>query len=239
VQDCETNVITTIAASTEPTDLEMAQQQESLLLYTLARQLEYYFSPQNLATDLYLRTLRDLNNGCVPVTILANFGKVRAILAVSATATATTSLVHQEEYRMHAILQAVNEYYTDVLQIYSIDAATGKIATDDTPSSANTILAVGPRHSPQSDITGTLASCQSSSSWTPLDQCPRSPTAASASCTTVTSTDSTIILRDVDPIVTGEEVHGLLQEIEDCPPVLSIVSDVANSWYVSRRTFAS
>jgi La domain len=80
-QDCETNVatpITTTTTATQPTDLEMAQQQESLLLYTLARQLEYYFSPQNLATDLYLRTLRDLNNGCVPVTILANFGKVRA-----------------------------------------------------------------------------------------------------------------------------------------------------------------
>jgi La domain len=236
-QDCETNVAATITTATEPTDLEVAQQQESLLLYTLARQLEYYFSPQNLATDLYLRTLRDLNNGCVPVTILANFGKVRAILAVSATATATTtSIVHQEEYRMHAILQAVNEYYTDVLQIYSIDAATGKIATDDTPSSANTILAVGPRNSPHGEIAArpgqdTLVSRQSSSSSL-TDQCPRSPTTSRANCFTATSTDSTIILRDVDPIVTGEEVHGLLQEIEDCPPVLSIVSDVANSWYV-------
>jgi hypothetical protein len=145
-------------------------------------------------------------------------------------------VLHQEEYRMHAILQAVNEYYTDVLQIYSIDAATGKIATDDTPSSANTILAVGPRHNPQGDVSArpghdTLVSCQSSSSLTPLDQYPRSPT-TTICCNITTSTDSTIILRDVDPRVTGEEVHGLLQEIEDCPPVLNIVSDVANSWYV-------
>jgi hypothetical protein len=94
---------------------------------------------------------------------------------------------------------------------------------------------VGPRNSPHGEIAArpgqdTLVSRQSSSSLT--DQCPRSPTTSRANCFTATSTDSTIILRDVDPIVTGEEVHGLLQEIEDCPPVLSIVSDVANSWYV-------
>jgi hypothetical protein len=45
----------------------------------LARQLEYYFSQQNLSKDTYLTTLCELNDGCVPLAILANFGKVRLL----------------------------------------------------------------------------------------------------------------------------------------------------------------
>ena len=45
----------------------------------LAQQLEYYFSVTNLSRDTYLATLRDLNAGYVPVSILAQFGKVQAL----------------------------------------------------------------------------------------------------------------------------------------------------------------
>jgi La domain len=62
----------------------------------LARQLEYYFSSQNLAVDTYLQTLRELNDGCVPISIIANFSKVKSIASqltpqTSATATSTSS----------------------------------------------------------------------------------------------------------------------------------------------------
>ena len=59
---------------------ELEQQQKMFVLSQLARQLEYYFSHQNLSKDTYLQTLRELNDGCVPATILANFAKVKAIL---------------------------------------------------------------------------------------------------------------------------------------------------------------
>ena len=47
----------------------------------LARQIEYYFSSQNLMADTYLQTLRELNDGCVPVSIIANFSKVKTIVS--------------------------------------------------------------------------------------------------------------------------------------------------------------
>lgn len=206
-------------ATDAPTEKELAHQQECMQLQSLARQLEYYFSEQNLAKDTYLQTLRELNDGCVPVTILANFAKVKAILTPSSNNNCALWM-QEEEMRIHAILQAVNEYYTDVLQVHSIDTATGKIATDDTPSSAITILAVGPddRNKSSSSISAVLPSVSSVSS---LQQ-----HYAEKDC----NSSNTIILRDVNPVVTEAEVRGLLDEIDKCPPVVSIVADVANCW---------
>lgn len=187
-----------------PTEKELAQEQYNLQLQMLARQLEYYFSKQNLSSDTYLQTLRGLNDGCVPVTILSNFAKVKAILGTKAGEPVGV----QEEARMHAILQAVSEY-TDLLQVHSIDTATGKIATDETPSSAITILAVGPVSEDSLPIVKRVPS---------VDSTVNSPTHS-----------NTIILRDVGTAVTEEEVRGLLDGM-DCPPVIGITSDVANCW---------
>lgn len=49
--------------------------------HDLSQQLEYYFSTANLKVDTYLQTLRSLNDGCVPIPILANFSKVQMIVA--------------------------------------------------------------------------------------------------------------------------------------------------------------
>jgi len=193
-------------------ETEIAQQKEIQQLQALARQVEYYFSEQNLANDTYLQTLRNLNDGCVPANILANFSKVKAILtppkplSSSSKKVPAAVLLQEEEARMNAVLQAVNEY-TDLLKIHSIDTATGKIATDETPSSALTILAVGP-----------------------ATQKPLTSLSSSASLSKLADT-STIILRDVDPVVTEQEVRGLLDGLE-CPPIVRVVSDVANCWYV-------
>ena len=218
------------------------QQREQQQLQTLARQIEYYLSPENLATDTYLQTLRQLNDGCVPVSILANFAKVKAILTScpSPPSSGTTTAAHakkngggshnnnkakvaaaavqEEEARIHAVLQAVNEY-TDLLQIHSIDTATGTITTDETPSSALTILVVGAPPQPLSSTTTTTTTTTcitrvSSSASMPLPE------------------TSTIILRDVDPVVTEAEVRGLLEGVQHCAPVLRVVADVGNCWYV-------
>lgn len=173
----------------------------------LAKQLEYYFSKQNLVNDTYLQTLRGLNDGCVPVTILANFAKVQAILTPQSHKRKPAALVLQEEEaRVHAILQAVGQY-TELLRIYSIDTSTGKITTDETPSSAITVLAVGLAG-------GEIHSVSSVQSLASLEE----------------SGVGTIILRDVSPEVSEAEVRSILDLVEDCPPVLEVTHDVANCW---------
>jgi len=53
---------------------------EPYLLNLLRNQLEFYFSPQNLSRDVYLRNLLNMYGGtAVPLSIIANFPKVREL----------------------------------------------------------------------------------------------------------------------------------------------------------------
>jgi hypothetical protein len=179
-------------------------QQQILVLTQLAKQLEYYFSQQNLANDPYLQTLRDLNDGCAPVSILAYFTKVKLLLPMA-----------DDDVRIHAILQAATQY-SELLRVLSIDTSTGHVATDLTPSSAKTILAVGPvgQEPLSSSSSVTTASARAAPSSSP-------------------PLPSTIILRDVLPDVTEKQVRELFELLQECPTVTSIHMDVGNCWYVS------
>jgi len=184
-------------------------QHQTLVLARLAKQLEYYFSEINLAKDTYLQTLRKLNDGCVPVSILATFSNVKLLLPVA-----------DDDVRIQFILQAACEH-TELLRVTSIDARTGRLTTDETPSSAKTILAVGPV------------------STAPL------PVAAAATTTATTAASTrdvpqethpvvcnTVILRDVIAKVDQEQVRELFEQLQDCPAVTNIHKDVADCWYV-------
>jgi La domain len=225
------------------------------LYIALARQLEYYFSPQNLFHDTYLQTLRNLNDGCVPISIVANFAKVQAILsefhrtdgscksiypvpsdcAMSVAMEPSSKkfipkhqrLYAEEMQRKHAILHVVNQYYTDQLQIYSIDSQTGKVMLHGTTSSSNAILAVGlkpitghPTHTVQ-DVVPVVE-------FEPLRQEEKvegnTPVPASV------GGNNTLILRDVNESVTVSEIQSLLDTLSDCPTIMSVVPDVANCW---------
>jgi La domain len=194
------------AGQEEPT---LDDQHQPLVLNHLARQLEYYFSPHNLYKDTYLQTLMELNDGCVPVTILVNFTKVRTILPMD-----------NDDARMHAVLQAATEY-SDLLQVLSIDTSNGKIATDETPSSATTILAIGIAHKQPLTSVETASDHADRTIVSVVDP-PHNPSPEGA---------NTIILRDVRPEVTEEEVRALFC-YENCPPIDTIRLDVANCWYV-------
>jgi hypothetical protein len=174
------------------------------VLTQLARQLEYYFSTRNLSRDTYVQTLRSLNDGCVPVSILASFSKVKVIVN------------GDDESRLHAILQAATEY-SDLLQVSSIETATGKITTDDTPSSATTILAIGPAgREPLALGEDKLRKSQSVASISSYESSPGVST-------------NTIILREVHPDVTEVEVRELFN-FEGCPTIDCIWPDVACCW---------
>jgi len=179
--------------------------QTELMLTQLARQLEYYFSFQNLSKDTYVQTLRQLNDGCVPVTVLANFSKVKAIVS---------SL--DEEVLTNAVLRATAEY-SDSLKVNSIDTTTGKITTNDTRISATTIRAVGTvDNKPLQLDTDSLKQSTSLGSF-------------HSSTNSLSKTNNTVILRDVDPDVSEDEVRQLFS-FENCPSILSLQADVASCW---------
>jgi La domain len=169
----------------------------------LARQVEYYFTKQNLSTDTYLQRLRELNDGCVPVSILASFGRVRAM--------ATSSIGNREK----AIVDAISRHST-YLAVYAINTTTGKrqveVVEEDQATGAKsivpcpTILAVG------------------------LSVCDEHPPEYVGSVTESVDITDTIILRDVNPDVSEAEIRSLFESIEDCPSLVKICADVGHCW---------
>jgi hypothetical protein len=185
----------------------MLLEQEGLVLGILAKQLEYYFSQTNLAKDTYLQTLRSLNDGCVPVTILANFTKVQALLPG-----------RTELGRIHAIRQAVECFSPNALRLFVIDSVNSKIVTDQedsvdelTTSATTFIVAVG--------------------TWDqqPL---PAVSVVSTANVASVSASHATIIVRDVPEHVSEEDVR-LIFALPDGPSIVSVRQDVAHCWFVT------
>lgn len=105
---------------------------QKMVFTQLARQLEFYFSKTNLSLDTYLQTLQNLNEGCVPVSILANFGKVKTIL-----------YTRNEQGRCEDVITAAN-LFSNQLQVVSIDTRTGKKREkEDDTATSGTIFAIG------------------------------------------------------------------------------------------------
>ncbi|CAB9499551.1 La ribonucleoprotein domain family member 4B [Seminavis robusta] len=142
---------TTKTGSTPPSSSDTASSSSTLndepesplyddaILTHLARQLEYYFSIANLEKDTYVETLRQLNDGYVPVTILQRFSKVQAFTPIET---------------VDAIIKAATEF-SSLLEVASIDTKTGKrVSEEQAGSSSNTILAVGSTTGKPLDLTG-------------------------------------------------------------------------------------
>lgn len=188
------------SVSTEP--VMIVTQAGADLLQILAKQVEYYFSTTNLATDTYLSTLRSLNDGYVPVSIIANFAKVRSLVPYDA---------------LNAVHQA-SEDYSDLLEVVFINAETGKrIATSEIESSSATLVAaVGP-------ISGEpIPSSQMKLTSTPVS----SPISSVVSSTPV---QNTIVLREVPQGIQEAQVRRLFT-FEKCPTIQEVHRDVASCW---------
>ena len=128
------------AAAAEPAAVVRTTEAETwtFVYAQLARQLEYYFSEKNLSKDTYVQTLRQLNDGCVPVSILANFAMVKR-LVVSLT------FVIDEKGRLAAVEEAARNH-SDRLLVCMIDTKTGLRVTGESEvvsDSSHRILAVG------------------------------------------------------------------------------------------------
>lgn len=104
-----------------------------------------------------------------------------------------------------AIVRAASEFST-LLEVAHIDTKTGK-RVEAGDSGGGTLLAVG---------TVSKEPLDNSSLQGVVPSSPKSPA------------QNTIIIREVDPRVTEEEIRALFAE--DCPPVQSLYLDVFNCW---------
>lgn len=187
-------------------------------LKQLARQVEYYFSTANLAKDMYVATLRSLNDGYVPLSILANFGKVRAIACLDG---------------IEAVRKAATDY-SDLLEVVCINTSTGmrvraasNEGEEDDPSSTTTLTlleAVGPINGEPIQLT-TLTTESAIAAIAAAAIAQQSPVAVAAP----SSVRNTVILREVPEDVTEEQVRALFN-FETCPSIKSLHLDVANCW---------
>jgi len=182
------------------------------ILQRLARQVEYYFSTTNLEKDTYVSTLRSLNDGYVPISIIANFGKVR-------------SLVPYDGW--NAVRQAANDF-SDLLEVVLINSETGKRLPEEQSvdaSSMKTVEAVGPisgQPIPPSELKSSNVSQPSSI----VAATPSSPTS---------NVQNTIVLREVPQGIEDAQIRQLFT-FNDCPQVQSMKQDVANCWFVTLDT---
>ena len=190
------------AASVSGSEQDLAvSEQGEVVLHQLARQVEYYFSTANLSKDTYVATLRSLNDGYVPISILANFGKVRALVPYDG---------------INAVYKAAMDH-SNLIEVVMINTQTGKkVPVDEIKddSKIKMLQAVGPISGEPIPV-AELRSLQHTSSS------PSTPTAPAV--------QNTVILREVPNDVKEENVRELFT-FDSCPPIQSVRIDVANCW---------
>lgn len=211
----------------------------------LARQVEYYFSVANLSRDTYLSTLRGLNDGYAPLSIIANFGKVQSLAPYGSA--------------WDAVYAAASDH-SDLLEMVELDEKGKKITTssdddnDNSSSSSNKdtiILAVGTVSGeaiPMSQIQSLRSSNDTSTEKTPSSSTvithPSSPTSTipvrnlssgSVATKTTNNVQNTIIIREVSEDVEEKVVRSLF-DVEECPSIQTIHLDLHNCWFVTLDT---
>jgi hypothetical protein len=190
----------------------------TLLFTQLVKQLENYLAPANLCHDTYLKTLQSLNDGCVPCAVLANLANIKALLW--ATPALTRRFV-TDESRMQILRQAVQEVVPCCgggMTVVAIDRASGVAVRQESVAlegTAATIWAVRP--APDKVASDEAHGATPSDALSPTQNAP----------------SETVLLRDVQPTVTEEEVRNLLQQqLPDSPRVVSVSLHGTNCWYV-------
>jgi len=191
--------------STPPNETETDLSED--VLRKLSRQLEYYFSTENLSKDTYVRTLRELNDGYVPATILANFGKVRSLL--------------QQRHDIKAVVKAASDFSSH-LEVVHVDKESSEKVLE--VEGRQTILAIGPKDSKPIDMPQSIRKQQ--------QQQPTSATVNPSSTPSSDSLQNTVILREVPHDVTEDDIRKLF-DFEKCPPIQFVREDVASCWFVT------
>jgi len=94
------------------------------LLTALAKQMNYYFSEQNLAQDTYLNTIMGLNSGYVPIAILGGFANINRIIARFAAEANVDMALLDPLFVMSLLRQSL--YHAEELEIVVLNQS-GKV----------------------------------------------------------------------------------------------------------------
>lgn len=202
------------SSSTEHDAVETSPCDNEAVLAQLARQLEYYFSKTNLSKDTYVQTLRELNDGYVPISIIANFAKVQMLVPYEG---------------INAIVRATTDFST-LLEVVAVDTKTGKRVEEE---STKTIWAIGPISREPLDYTP--APPTTSTTAVDITASPAPEVGANSTPGEKSPVQNTIILREVGSDVTEDEIRALFDG-DQCPAVQSLYLDVANCWFVTLDT---
>jgi len=206
---------------------ELEEERANTMHQLLARQLEYYFSTANSDKDTYLSTLRSLNDGYVPLSIIANFGKVQALApfdgALPAVQTAVTA-------------------YSNLLDVVHVDSETGRRLSEeemDQNPSKKTLLAVGPLSGepiPMELISTALGGTSPATSPAAAMETPVTTRNIATSLLITPGSNSsgggvqnTVILREAPEGTTEESVRNLFS-FDGCPAIESVHLDLQNYW---------
>eukprot|EP00978_Attheya_sp_CCMP212_P020899 scaffold60464_cov49-Attheya_sp.AAC.1 len=228
--------------------MEEAARLQLQLLPTLAAQLEYYFSPANLARDTYLKTIMDLNSGYVPTTVLATFANVNRIarqsLAYTPQQDQLASLL-QSAAALSSLLEVVSLDANGHVSVSSSSAVETLLASVDLNKNSSSKLEDEEERSQESTAPSTAPS-EEDNKAAPSAAAPSphvyvmaiGPKKISANLNNenhripsspprVDQSTTTILLRDVPESVTREEIIEVLT-FEGFPKIIDVQAEVGN-----------
>mmetsp|Transcript_3930 Transcript_3930/g.8449 ORF Transcript_3930/g.8449 Transcript_3930/m.8449 type:complete len:608 (-) Transcript_3930:859-2682(-) len=241
-----------IAVETTEEEPETPEEREQRIvtLKLLARQLEYYFSEANLSRDTYLSTLRGLNDSYVPVSIIANFGKVQvlapyesALEAVILAATDHSDLLEVVELdeEGNTVVDKTEEEKKDELCTgggpTAIILAVGSISTKPIPMSQIQPMAVPIPMDIDATTNAQSAEAVKSQSASVASTGSSNGNVVQSTTTNNVVVQNTIILREVAEDVEEQTLRDLFDfEGYSCPSIESIREDLHNCWFVTLDT---
>lgn len=174
------------------------------IIKQLSNQLEYYFSPQNIANDTYMKSVMQMNSGYVPISILLNFANVKKIISRFYEGSEFSSL------DLNRLLQT-SALASSNLKIVVLDAQGKFLDNHVEPHS---------QLNDSSNILG-IGSTLSSNSGSKL--CPD----------TLKANSNIVILREVPEDATEEDVKNIfVDENGYGPNVESIKKEIGRCWFV-------
>lgn len=206
--------------------LQISETQRAVLLEKLGKQLIFYFSSQNLATDTYLTTIMKLNSGHVPLTIVSNFAQIRRII------NAHTSFGELEDSDICDLIREAALLQSELLNLVILDQ-DGQVISNygddnyDPKAQKLTLEAIGPNGNIGEQHIKTSRSdsiLQESSRVTPP------PT---------TESKNIVILRDVPEDATEDDILSVFKSADDssasssAPVVSSLQREHGNCWFVT------
>jgi hypothetical protein len=195
--------------------------------------MQYYFSPHNLSKDTYLSTIMKLNSGFVPITILCGFTNINRIIARYANALANGMDIADIDVHHLLVCSAVE---AKVLKIILLDQDGNMIKTHgeegyDDMKGPKAFEAIGTDDEGEgidadADADGEGVSHAETAVVKEKDRADANVDAKSS------STNSTVILRDVPEEATEDDIRHVFEGDDGNVIIHNVQKEVGHCWYV-------